>query len=594
VDLELDIFFPKSPRQGRLLLDLPRRVRELEESRAPAVERLILAYDQIYADAMGHPDEIDRRVLVKVTMKMVLCSFRPLTTTELTALVKLRLFAHARERASDDIEGVALVSSKDILQACSNFISEMSRGESKIVKLAHLSVRQYFEDAFPDTSTRGREHFYGNDKDEFSVPQQHLEAAISCIGLADVASDDLVPEFADSRDALLSYSNKFWAIHSRNAANSPSLEAAIVCQSSSDDFSGLQKLVASKARLEEANTMGDTPLHIAVLSGDGRQVQLLLNTDSLFKRKSSLIGLKNREGQQPLHLAASRGSDASFRILLLAGADIKALDNLGLSPLHLAVLHGENGIIKAAVESTVTLDARDKTGGTALHLAAFGNPGAYRLLLKGGASLTAQTDDGLTPSQVAVYGEYWQRKMLQQESTTPVAVALEASEPQSHPVSTGLVGMNRPRIVIESNLGCRYCDVETWLEKSRRGDTHAHSPSIDQLGKSAKNGCSLCKEIHQAVLVLDKKFGILDAVSAEIHVKATLAIDSPPNSNQRDALLVFVGNTLCAELEFCISKAGRSSDEKNGQGKFFLHSSRCRETGSVAPYLCRSARRGRG
>ena len=573
VVLELETFFPKSAKHGGSLafMVLQRRLRELEDSRAPAIDRLILAYDQIYANAMGDPDEIERKAMVKCALKLVLCSFRPLTTLELTFLVKQDLQARAAEMGSNDTLDIFDISDKEILQACSNFIIETP---SKIVKLAHLSVRQYFEEAFQDAAKRGREHFVKNEVDEFSVPQQHHQAALSCL-----CTGGPTLEIADVMD-LMFYARKFWSIHARNAATSARLGVSVArvaqLEHNADDSDEdtddpfdpvaapasvhLVRLIASKARLDETNLLGDTPLHTAIRDCLEQDVQVLLRVDTLFGRPSSLVELKNGVGQQALHFAASRGYGTIFRILLLAGADIEGKNSLGLTPLHVAVLYGKDDIIKAAIEAGAKLSAHDKTGATPLHVAAFCNPGASRLLIEAGADREAEDGEGYTLDQVEVYGEYWQKKMLQDEHPVPV------NNGQERNTVTGLYAfprdpdmetlLERPRISIETAVDCQYCDVEKWLEGSRRGRTHAHCPSVDLLKESAGSGCPLCREIHKTILALDEKLSILDTGPPDIQIKVSLAIDSVQSSAKRDLLVVLVKGVKCAELEFCISRDG--------------------------------------
>ena len=557
--LELEIFFPPFRRQGPSFFDFGTRVERLEKSRAPAIERLIFAYDQIYADAMGDPDDTIRQFLVKSTLKLALCSFRSFTTQELTFLVTIDLLAQATKSGNNAALDVSLVSERAILQMCSNFVIETTSGPTKIVKLAHLSVRQYLEEAFQNVWKRRGEHFTGNAGDEYAIPQQHLHAALSCLHLLNDRHPSLEAEFGSVRDGLLPYARRFWSIHTRNASGSPDLDLAIsrTRGETQDPFSGkleeVYSLIASKSPLGEPDAMGNTPLHAAILDGHIERVVLLLSVDMVFGGKSPLVQSQTRGGHSPLHIAASRGFDLIFRTLLRAGADIQAKDKLGLTALHLAVLYGENDIIRTAAEAGVGLDAPDQTGGTPLHTAAFCNPGAYQLLVDSGADREVLNSERYTPSQVKMYGEYWQRKMLGATSPTPIDTS---NRTETAPNPSWKHSFQRPRIVIETRMDCRYCDIERWLEGSRNGATYAHCSSVYELQMSAEKGCHLCGEIKRAVLALGQEQVIFDIDAADIKVGAFLTVDRPRHSAGQDLLVCWVNGVKCLELEFCISESG--------------------------------------
>lgn len=143
VVLELDIFLPRSRRQGSKFRpsDFEARLSKLEKSRAPAVDRLFRAYEQIYVDALGEDDELSRRYLVKSTMKWVLCAFQPFKLSSLAALVS---YSQALQqhllRSTDADEALSLtnsietdpaidpISEEDLLLYCANLSSEPRMG----------------------------------------------------------------------------------------------------------------------------------------------------------------------------------------------------------------------------------------------------------------------------------------------------------------------------------------------------------------------------------------------------------------------------------------------------------------------------------
>ena len=124
-------------------------------------------------------------------------------------------------------------------------------------------------------------------------------------------------------------------------------------------------------------TIGTTPLIRAAKAGDNEMVTLLLDN-------GALPNLKNLPGYTPLLAAAGLGSSAldlrakfrhevdtleTARLLLAAGADIDAADELGRRALHGATGEGWIDFIHFLVESGADIDARNNNGNTALDVA---------------------------------------------------------------------------------------------------------------------------------------------------------------------------------------------------------------------------------
>ena len=73
---------------------------------------------------------------------------------------------------------------------------------------------------------------------------------------------------------------------------------------------------------------GATPLHLAVLSDQGKIAQFLIR-----KRANLNAKAKDEHGGTPLHWAAAGGRIEMARRLIDAGADVNAKDNHGFTPL---------------------------------------------------------------------------------------------------------------------------------------------------------------------------------------------------------------------------------------------------------------------
>nr|AAD34784.1 unknown [Drosophila melanogaster] len=96
------------------------------------------------------------------------------------------------------------------------------------------------------------------------------------------------------------------------------------------DVSRAKKLVCAEIVNFVHPYTGDTPLHLAVVSPDGKRKQLM----ELLTRKGSLLNEKNKAFLTPLHLAAELLHYDAMEVLLKQGAKVNALDSLGQTPLH--------------------------------------------------------------------------------------------------------------------------------------------------------------------------------------------------------------------------------------------------------------------
>ena len=70
---------------------------------------------------------------------------------------------------------------------------------------------------------------------------------------------------------------------------------------------------------------GKTPLHMAVLWGTPRLIQVLLTA-------GAKVMARDKDGETPLHMAAREDDPAIILALLDAGADAKAKDEKARSP----------------------------------------------------------------------------------------------------------------------------------------------------------------------------------------------------------------------------------------------------------------------
>ena len=151
------------------------------------------------------------------------------------------------------------------------------------------------------------------------------------------------------------------------------------------DWDGVRTLVGQGADVNLAQGDGMTALHWAAVHDRSELVTFLADADASLET-GTRIG-----AHTPLHVASREGSSSALGALLAAGADVHALNTVGVTPLHLAALAGTTDAIAALLARGAQVDSREpEYGRTPLMLAAAaGRTGAVTLLLQRGAEVGA-------------------------------------------------------------------------------------------------------------------------------------------------------------------------------------------------------------
>jgi cytohesin len=159
----------------------------------------------------------------------------------------------------------------------------------------------------------------------------------------------------------------------------------------------VQFLLEGGAEVGVRNKSGSTPLHLAARLGR-REIVLLLLGGKADPNSDS-------QGQTPAHLAAGEGYKAVVETLLDAGGNPNAKDSAGKTPLHWAAEKDRKAVVELLLAKGARVNEPDGSGQTALHVAAgLGNVNLLSILLDAGADLEAKTNSGMTPLAVAVNG----------------------------------------------------------------------------------------------------------------------------------------------------------------------------------------------
>ncbi|KAJ3574991.1 hypothetical protein NP233_g1397 [Leucocoprinus birnbaumii] len=186
-----------------------------------------------------------------------------------------------------------------------------------------------------------------------------------------------------------------------NTANRSCFDQTAAHLAAKQGFHDILSLLATKgANLKKPDAEGQHPIHLAVEAEQGSLEAVM----SLSEKGVKLNSRNNKNGYQPIHLAAEKGLDPIVEFLVdkLEHADLRAQTQAGQEPIHLAAREGHDGVIKILAKHGVDIKSEDPQGQQPIHLAAQnGHLSAIKALADLDADLQVANRDSKLPIQLA-------------------------------------------------------------------------------------------------------------------------------------------------------------------------------------------------
>jgi ankyrin repeat protein len=184
----------------------------------------------------------------------------------------------------------------------------------------------------------------------------------------------------------------------------------------SGDLNAVRTLVKQKADVNAAQGDGSTALHWAAQKDDVEMAKVLLGAGASVKA-TTRIGAAT-----PLFMACRNGNAAMVETLIQAGADANSIDEHGTTPLMMAASAGNPNAIKVLIEHGAAVNAREGAHGqTALMFAgALGRADAIKVLAAHGAD-PAITTKAVKLAKIPASFEALQNAPAEKPKSAPVS-----------------------------------------------------------------------------------------------------------------------------------------------------------------------------
>jgi ankyrin repeat protein len=157
-----------------------------------------------------------------------------------------------------------------------------------------------------------------------------------------------------------------------------------------------QLLAETPALVDERDTLGDTPLHLAAQTGNLELAELLLAA-------KADVNANAKAGWTALHWAAHGNNLPMAGLLLRHHASVNARNSIGHTPLHLAAWRNNSELVELLLNHKADANAGDHSRRTPLHYAAFwSGTNVLIVLIKHNADLNAKARADVLPDGNAI------------------------------------------------------------------------------------------------------------------------------------------------------------------------------------------------
>ncbi len=245
-----------------------------------------------------------------------------------------------------------------------------------------------------------------------------------------------------------------------------------------NDIDAVERILeAHPEQVNQRDSGGNTPLHVAVQAGDDQIVRVLL-------QNGADIEAKNSRGETPIEVAASLGSASIMRTLLGKGAKISDKDAL----LRHSAWAGHIDVVQLLIQKGADVNAgvTSKDGGrsTALHAAVTANrPDMVEFLISKGADVNIADSVGHTPLHIAAESLYTQiPKTLIAHGARINAVSKAGDTPLHRAATFGRVKMVETLVSKGADVNARRSDGQTPFDTAAMAREAETAQTLRKLG----------------------------------------------------------------------------------------------------------------
>jgi ankyrin repeat protein len=205
---------------------------------------------------------------------------------------------------------------------------------------------------------------------------------------------------------------------------------AVIDAARNGDRAALRALIQKKADVNQADLDGATALHWAAYHDDLESVELLVSA-------GANVNAANDLGATPLWIASTNAVPVAKR-LLAAGANPNLALLAGETPLMAAARAGQAGVVELLLAKGADANARGPRSQTALMWAAAeGHPGVVKALLAGGADVHARSAEWKEMVAVPPHGLPQYNKIIPQGGDTAMLFATRVGDLESAKLLAG-------------------------------------------------------------------------------------------------------------------------------------------------------------